>query len=415
MLTSVDLFAGCGGLSLGLELAGFETIFVNELHPVALDTYLRNRPKSRVQDVRNQSGDILALTSREGELESLARRLRREAGGDVSLVVGGPPCQGYSGIGHRRSFKVWKEDVPGNYLYREMAKVVAAVAPRAFVFENVRGLMTGRWTPAGEPGEIWRDIQHEFERVTARRGRQSLDYEIKRGLVFASDFGVPQNRPRVLIIGIRSDVATGSRALLAGAEPLPGVHRAAPDLVDLLGDLIDSKWSPGGSTTKYQRGPSTPIQVELRTTPNGHVLTRGDTLIDQEYARHRPEIVEKFQYMIDHDGAIPASMRTKKFAQRVLPRRWGERGPTITATSLPDDYVHFSQPRVPTVREWARLQTFPDWYEFSGRRTTGGRRRAGDPSADDWSREVPKFTQIGNAVPVTLARAIGEHLRTVLD
>jgi DNA (cytosine-5)-methyltransferase 1 len=107
-------------------------------------------------------------------------------------------------------------------------------------------------------------------------------------------------------------------------------------------------------------------------------------------------------------------MQTKKFAQRVFPKRWDKRGPTLTATSLPDDYVHYSQPRAPTVREWARLQTFPDWYEFRGPRTTGGRRRAGDPDKGVWDREVPKFTQIGNAVPVWLAEAIGFHFASIL-
>jgi DNA (cytosine-5)-methyltransferase 1 len=89
-------------------------------------------------------------------------------------------------------------------------------------------------------------------------------------------------------------------------------------------------------------------------------------------------------------------------------------GPTITATSLADDFVHFEQPRTLSVREWARLQCFPDWYQFSGPRTTGGVRRAGNPSMGIWDREVPKYTQIGNAVPVRLARAIGEHLRDLL-
>ena len=119
--------------------------------------------------------------------------------------------------------------------------------------------------------------------------------------------------------------------------------------------------------------------------------------------------------MLDYEGAIPIEMQTKKFAQRVIPRAWPSGGPNITATSLPDDYVHFSQPRVPTVREWARIQTFPDWYEFAGKRTTGGRRRAGDPSIGDWTREVPKYTQIGNAVPVLLGQAVGIHLMKILE
>ena len=81
---------------------------------------------------------------------------------------------------------------------------------------------------------------------------------------------------------------------------------------------------------------------------------------------------------------------------------------------MPDDYVHFSQPRSLTVREWARLQTFPDWYQFSGSRTTGGLRRAGNPQRGNFDRDLPKFTQIGNAVPVTLAEKVGIHFSKVL-
>ena len=94
-------------------------------------------------------------------------------------------------------------------------------------------------------------------------------------------------------------------------------------------------------------------------------------------------------------------MKTKNFSQRVLKAKWGNSTPNITATSLPDDYVHYSQPRnIFTVREWARLQMFPDWYKFCGSRTTGGLRRAGNPQDGNFDRELPKYTQIGNAVPV---------------
>ena len=94
---------------------------------------------------------------------------------------------------------------------------------------------------------------------------------------------------------------------------------------------------------------------------------------------------------------------------------WEEKGPSITVTSLPDDYVHYSQPRILTVREWARLQTFPDWYQFSGKRTTGGTRRAGNPRKNIFDREVPKYTQIGNAVPVQLAYEVGIHFGKILE
>ena len=108
-------------------------------------------------------------------------------------------------------------------------------------------------------------------------------------------------------------------------------------------------------------------------------------------------------------------LEIQKFAQRVLEPAWKDGAPNITVTSLPDDYIHFSQPRTLTVREWARLQTFPDSYEFKGPRTTGGRRRAGSPDEGNWDREVPKYTQIGNAVPVWLAERVGKHFKSLLQ
>ena len=118
--------------------------------------------------------------------------------------------------------------------------------------------------------------------------------------------------------------------------------------------------------------------------------------------------------MIDNNGNIPEEMRTKKFSQRLIPKRWDESGPNITATSLPDDYVHYAQPRILTVREWARLQMFPDWYKFAGKRTTGGIRRAGNPRQNIFDREVPKYTQIGNAVPPKLAYEIGKFFKNLI-
>ena len=143
------------------------------------------------------------------------------------------------------------------------------------------------------------------------------------------------------------------------------------------------------------------------------ILENGD-LTEHKYSKHSEKIISKFSYMIENNGEIPSELRTKKFSQKVLPSKWGKNGPTITITSLPDDYVHFSQPRSLTVREWARLQTFPDWYRFSGKRTTGGIRRSGNPQISLNEREVPKYTQIGNAVPVELAYQLGKHFSKIL-
>ena len=117
--------------------------------------------------------------------------------------------------------------------------------------------------------------------------------------------------------------------------------------------------------------------------------------------------------MIENKGEIPEEFKTKKFAQRWLPPKWSNKGPSITITSLPDDFVHYKQARTPTVRECARAQTFPDWYQFAGKRTTGGIRRA-VTLGRIYLREVPKYTQIGNAVPVKLAEEIGLNFKKIL-
>lgn len=412
-LKSIDLFAGCGGLSLGLEMAGFETVFVNELHPDAMQTFLANRPDSNLSEKGNHINDIFSLTKNPKDLVAFKTRMQKEHG-EIDLVCGGPPCQGYSGIGHRRTFKLNKEEIPTNHLYREMAKVVKAIAPKIFLFENVRGLLNSKWTPDGENGEIWQDVRHTFEKITVKINGTNYKYTIGWQLVFAKDYGVPQNRPRVIMIGIRGDLPFVPNPNFQHKGLLPTITSGAPDLVDLLSDLSDPKWKPGAMMDSYKKDASTPIQKSLRTRPDGSFMKKGDLITDHEYSNHSYDIVRKFRYMIKNKSEIPEDMKTKKFSQKVLPKKWGKKGPSITATSMPDDYVHFQQPRVLTVREWARLQTFPDWYIFIGKRTTGGRRRAGDPEAGQWVRDVPKYTQIGNAVPVGLARAIGEHLKKLI-
>ena len=183
-----------------------------------------------------------------------------------------------------------------------------------------------------------------------------------------------------------------------------------------MSDLIDNNYDKNYVSNKYLSFPKTNIQKLLRTKKDGKtILKKGDKLTEQEYSKHSDKVIRKFKYMINNNGKIPQKFKTKKFAQRLLPKKWNGQGPNITATSLPDDYVHFSQPRCLTVREWARLQMFPDWYIFKGKRHTGGLRRAGNPQKGIFDREVPKYTQIGNAVPVELAKRLGLSLKKKLS
>ena len=442
LYTMVDLFAGCGGLSMGFENAKFTPLFVSELNSDALQTYLKNRHHSlggelfsrnaalRCNDAHELQGsrleqmisDLKAITEADFRFDNT----RHENGGGSTLDVltGGPPCQGYSGIGIRRSYAVDRKEIPSNVLYGRMAQIICHLRPRIFLFENVRGLLNAKWTKeGGEP--IWPDVKAAFRAIPG--------YEVRWSLVYAKDYGVPQNRPRVLLVGIRKDILSACPSLRPDADTedaircgfLPeGKSGTFPDLIDLLGDLVDpdvtdtlrsGNFASGAFETKsYPQPPRTEIQKYLRTPPpwdpNGRVR-----LTEQEYSKHKWSVVDKFDHMLANNGEIPEHYKTKKFSQRVLPARWGNKEPNMTATSLADDYVHYCQPRVLTVREWARLQMFPDWYRFAGKRTTGGIRRAGNPLEGNFDREVPKYTQIGNAVPVALAQKVGEHFRHILD
>ena len=438
----VDLFAGCGGLSLGFENAGFQPVFVNEINEDAKATYLANRHHSlggmkfsenqalHCNDAHELNGkrleQLVSDLSQVSGVELVFDTASATSGGgsNLDVLAGGPPCQGYSGIGIRRSYDVDKIDLPSNQLFQLMVSVIQRLRPRVFLFENVRGLLTSKWTRGGRD-RIFPDILGEFRAIPG--------YEVRWSLVYAKDYGVPQNRPRVLLVGMRRDVLEACDFLDESADPedalacgfLPtGRSGEFPDLQDLLGDLVDDSVSDvlrsgafeKGSfkTTAYPRHACTPIQKSLRSTPEWYGA-RGVRLTEQEYSKHKPKVVKKFLHMIHTGGEIPEEMRTKKFSQRILKPHWGNQEPNITATSLPDDYVHFAQPRILTVREWARLQLFPDWYRFVGKRTTGGTRRAGKPTEGIFEREVPKYTQIGNAVPIGLAECVGKHFRSILD
>ena len=439
----VDLFAGCGGLSFGFEKADFMPVFVNELDGDALSTYLLNcqhelggqkfseNEALRCRDAHELKGkrldqlvaDLSSLPEIDFRFDSNSTPTNG-AGSTLDVLVGGPPCQGYSGIGIRRSYVVDRNQIPSNSLYRRMAHIIRRLRPRVFLFENVRGLLVAKWTRVGDR-RIWPDVKTEFRKIPG--------YEVRWSLVYAKDYGVPQNRPRVLLVGIRKDILEACEFVNPCIDPedavscgfLPGgQHGTFPHLSDLLGDLVDPEvpgilrtgaFMPGKfETTAYPRPPRTRIQKELRSPPPWDPKRRV-RLTEQEYTKHRREVVDKFDYMLKHKGEIPERYKTRKFSQRVLYAQWNNGEPNITATSLPDDYVHYCQPRILTVREWARLQLFPDWYRFAGKRTTGGLRRAGNPLKGLHDREVPKYTQIGNAVPVGLAERVGEHFRMILD
>ena len=290
MFTCVDLFAGCGGLSLGLENANFHPLLFSEINSHAAQTYEANR-SSGIKRI----GDIYELT--DADLKGYMNDWRKQGVKEVDLVCGGPPCQGYSGIGHRRTFKLAKEDIPSNHLFLEMVRVVRCVQPKIFLFENVRGLLNARWTPSGKKGEIFKAVVDAFKAIEG--------YEIQWELLRAKDYGVPQNRPRVIMIGIRKDILPArmlkNRVEVTSETPnavnlgfLPAPNGIPPNLEDLLSDLEDPDYLKKSETSTYPNPALTPIQKKLRTH-NGKLLRKGDALTEQEYSDHAPYIREKYR------------------------------------------------------------------------------------------------------------------------
>ena len=447
----IDLFAGCGGLSLGLEEAGFDPIALTEIAPEAASTYLHNRPHLKHLESRwfKDTWDLVA------EKGKATKSLLREEGlkkGDLDLVVGGPPCQGYSRLGHRRTHGHDRSENPGNFLYEAMAGVIDHARPKAFIFENVQGLLTARWSrghAAGQSGEVFEDVLATFRGISKLRSTRPA-YELRWRLVRAYQYGIPQNRPRVLLVGIRHDVLADAGIELASGDPDtlygPSLAQAfkgvegdgfhpdptgedIPTVEDAIGDLIDKayptlrqEYEAHRDRTKlhssgYGRKAKGPFQEAMRKGPSKAIKQqlelKPDEVMNHEYSYHSDRVRERF-LKIQKVGRAEGDLKTKKFSQRALPLAWPGDKPNITVTSMPDDYVHHAQPRSLTVREWARLQTFPDWYEFKGKRTTGGIRRAGNPAAGITEREVPQYTQIGNAIPPRLGLALGEHFQSVL-
>jgi DNA (cytosine-5)-methyltransferase 1 len=183
----VDMFAGCGGLSTGFENADFLPVFVNELNPDAMATYLNNRHHvlggmhfSANENLRcNDANELRGprLKQLVADLENLPElglsfdkraTERAGAGSNLDVLAGGPPCQGYSGIGIRRSYDVDKTDLPSNHLFVRMAHVIRRLRPRIFLFENVQGLLNAKWTRGGTD-KIFDDVLQSSGRYRATR------------------------------------------------------------------------------------------------------------------------------------------------------------------------------------------------------------------------------------------------------
>lgn len=412
----VDLFSGCGGLSLGLTMAGLEGQFAVERDAMAFETFAANFLGDRHVPVEKFAWPTW-LEKRAWPIdELLTKHLERlqKLEGSMDVLAGGPPCQGFSFAGRRN------EDDPRNQLFEKYVEVVKAIKPSALVLENVPGMkvahskINASGKVDGMPSESY------YEKL--KRSLESVGYEVHGELVDASRYGVPQKRNRLIVIGLHKTVASTleggvmyafQQLELMRVKQLKDLRLSDPvPANEAISDLM-TKWrskkpcvdpsSPKGFEELKYEGPSTVYQKLM------HDGCRNSSMDSMRLARHREEVRERFARILQEcprgvrmNEANREQYSTKK--HRVYPMDGWVPAPTIT--TLPDDVLHYSEPRILTVRESARLQSFPDWFQFRGKFTTGGDRR---------TKECPRYTQVGNAVPPLLARAIGLAIRVVLD
>jgi DNA (cytosine-5)-methyltransferase 1 len=392
-LNYIDLYAGCGGLSWGLMRSGWEGVFAVEKDAFAFSTLQFNLIERRKHFqwptwLPVSAHDIEEVISTyKPDLSALAQ--------NVELVVGGPPCQGFSVNGKR------DEKDKRNKLVDFYVSFVELVRPRLLFFENVRGF-TMEFVKNGS-GAIYSE--------QVKRRLEEIGYDVHGQIVNFADYGIPQRRWRFILVG-RSDgkaehffdrLKEQKNAFLKqkGLRARRSVAQAISDLERRHGDVDcpDAKQFRSGiyarAKNQYQR------------------LMRNDALLkipdSHRFAKHRSDIVKRFKLILKHaprnkqlSGDWRDAYELKK--RSITPLDDDSVCPTIT--SLPDDYIHYSEPRVLTVRECARIQSFPDEFEFRGKYTSGGHRR---------SKEVPRYTQIANAIPPLFAELAGSVLKEMIE
>jgi DNA (cytosine-5)-methyltransferase 1 len=401
----IDLFAGGGGLSLGLMLAGWKGLFAVEQDSLAFNTLKFNLLDSSSSCpykyewprwLEKSPIEISHFIEKHGEDLATLK-------GQLDLLAGGPPCQGFSLAGRR------KTNDPRNRLFKHYVKLVELLEPPFLLLENVKGISVAFRRRAKGASNNKRPGKPFSEHI--QESLEGAGYEVFMRLVRAMEIGVPQLRPRYIMLAIRRDLLEMRRNfdpfrgfdkrrqefLKAKGLPLKRVvtvRQAISDLEVEGKELIDCVDAAGCKQITYTR-PRTNYQRLLHGELNGNAPN------SLRLANHRDETRQRFKAIIAtcRPGIQLCDDDRERFGLKkhcVVPLDAHQ--PSHTLTTLPDDFLHYSEPRILTVREYARLQSFPDWYEFKGKYTTGGDKRL---------RECPRYTQAGNAVPPFLAEFVG--------
>jgi DNA (cytosine-5)-methyltransferase 1 len=417
--TYVDLFSGCGGLSLGIESSGGKLILAVEKSAMAAETFSFNLlPNIAVNDwsaycespslFQIESGLLVKPIS---DLLAEPRKLRELRLGGIDAVVGGPPCQGFSLAGRRN------QSDERNILPWQFLEVVEALNPKIVVIENVVGMRHnfkgGKHSP--------------FDELAVALGASGEGYVVQKVMANALHYGAAQSRPRLLLIGLRSDLANQKNVVVDQKiwesnfkdkmdEAVPmlappptttfaGQHTVRNALSDLLG---------AGQTDFLKKlNRSFPFLPQRRGLKNNEKRNHTDRSKTRFALYHLLAMNSLPLGLINYNGrtlAFNAEMlldlfnefKTHKQSQRVV--QLDRPSPTILTSA--DDFIHPIEERVFSVRELARMQGFPDDFQFQSKATTGGLNRR---------YEVPQYSQVGNAVSPFLSKEIGHLINRVLQ
>lgn len=346
--TVIDLFCGAGGLSCGFERAGYQILLGIDSDAKALETFELNH-----EDARSICGDITKIEY-ENDIKPML------GGQSVDVIIGGPPCQGMSLSGPRRF------DDPRNRLYLSYIRLVSEIRPKAFVIENVPGLVSLFG------GKIKDSIIEKLQR---------LGYRMKFKVLASDDYGVPQHRRRVVFVGVRKEIDR--------EFDYPPTSTQMVTCRMALSDLPTLESSNGYDVMDYASKPQNDFQRTMR---------EHSQMVRNHIAAHHSKHVQDIIAHVPDGGNykdLPEELRNSRNFH-VAWTRFAADKPAPTIDTGHRHHFHYCYNRVPTVRECARLQSFPDNFLFLGNKTQ-------------------QFRQVGNAVPPLMAQAIAAQLLKVLE
>jgi DNA (cytosine-5)-methyltransferase 1 len=408
--TAVDLFAGAGGLSLGAEQAGIDVLASVEYDPICAAVHRFNFPKTEVV-----CADMAGLRAR--TVQRAAAKGWKAHGRDgewdktLDVVVGGPPCQGFSMIG-RRAF-----DDPRNQLVFAFARMVGALKPRYFIMENVPGLASIQAGARASSPKLLELLVEDF----ASFGYETLEPTVLN----AYNFGVPQDRRRLILIGWRSGEQkpqypkpeTRGRGRAGGA--LPGTSgydkgkRLCPSVWDAIGDLPDLDGYDGSAySDEIALEPDALASLEAKASHYARRLRGARDPTDFGYRRRWESPIVTCSYRTTHDKSVRRRFeRTRAGHTEPVSRFFRLHvdgvSPTLRAGTHYDRGsfnaprpIHPNYPRVVSVREAARLHSFPDWFRFHWTKWHGFR---------EVGNSLPP--RVGRAVTAEIVAALGQHAR----